>query len=309
MKWCPGILFARSTRRQTLSDQSRTGFAPLATLGWGQAPRPTNTMIHSLLFFLTCPIAAPVAAPILPPEPTPVLFQDEEEKPDKRPEIKELVDAFAGHIKKRGEEDREALAEVDSMLGEWEMCGPKDRKDIIRILSRSLNEKRKADKDGRPNNMLFVAVAVAFGRMGPESAPELMKWIENKKHRKDVTLQRQLVLSLGKTVDDKGRKLLIDLLVNKYAAIQAAAAEALGNYSKKDQKVRKEVFEEVLKVLNSAYNAKEGATTDREAQERYDVIAASMITTLQGLSGATIRTPNDWRKWWNDNKHKKWDDV
>jgi hypothetical protein len=266
-------------------------------------------MMHSLLVLLICPAAAFAGAPSLIPAPTPILLQDEEEKPDKREEIKELVDAFGNHIKKRGDEDRKALAIVDTMLGEWENSGPKDRKSMVRILSRSLNEKRRADKEGRPNNMLFVAVAVAMGRMGPESVPELMKWIGHKKHRKDILLQCRLVLALGKTIDKKGRKLLIDLLVHKDPPIQAAAAEALGHYRKKDQKIRKEIFEEILKVLNSSYNAKEGSGTDREAQERYDVIAAPMITTLQGLSGATVRTPNNWRSWWNDNKRKKWDDV
>jgi len=266
-------------------------------------------MMHTLFVLLVCPAAASIGSPSLIPAPTPILIQDEEEKPDKREEIKQLVDAFGNHIKKRGDEDRQALAVVDTMLGEWDNCGPKDRKSIVRILSRSLNEKRRADKDGRPNNMLFVAVAVAMGRMGPDSAPELMKWIGHKKHRKDILLQRHLVLALGKTIDKKGRKLLTDLLVHKDPPIQAAAAEALGNYRKEDQKIRKEIFEEILKVLNSAYNAKEGASTDREAQERYDVIAAPMITTMQGLSGATVRTPNDWRSWWNDNKRKKWDDV
>ena len=263
-------------------------------------------MIQTLLLIVSPALAAPappLAAPVA------LMSQDEEEKPDKRELIKEMVDTFGSHIKKRGVEDREALGVVDKMLGEWGNCGPKDRKSIVRILSRALNENRRADKDGRPNNMLFVAVAVAFGRMAPESAPELMKWIGHKKHKKDLKLQRQLILSLGKVKDKKGRKVLIDLLVHKDPPLQAASAEALAHYRKHDQKIRKAVFEEILEVLTSAFNAKEGGGGDREAQERYDVIAASMISTLQALSGATVRTPNKWRSWWNDNKRRKWDDV
>lgn len=269
-------------------------------------------MIQTLLLLFACPAVSLAVEPrpaVALTKPPVICPQDEEEKPDKRELIKEMVDTFGSHIKKRGAEDREALGVVDKMLGEWGNCGPKDRKSIVRILSRALNENRRADKDGQPNNMLFVAVAVAFGRMAPESAPELMKWIGHKKHKKDLKLQRYLILSLGKAKDKKGLKVLIGLLRHKDSPVQAATAEALAHYRKKDQRIRKDVFEEVLKVLNEAFNAKEGSTSNREAAERYDVIAAPMISTLQALSGATVRTSNKWRVWWNDNKRRKWDDV
>ena len=59
---------------------------------------------------------------------------------------------------------------------------------------------------------------------------------------------------------------------------------------------------------NSVSNAKDADLTDRIARERYDVIAAPMITTLQALSGADVRDPNEWRTWWNKNKKKNWDE-
>jgi hypothetical protein len=42
-------------------------------------------------------------------------------------------------------------------------------------------------------------------------------------------------------------------------------------------------------------------------RERYDVIAAPIITTLQKLSRHNERNPEEWQRWWNKNKGKNWD--
>ena len=61
-------------------------------------------------------LIAALASPSLPlpsssPVPGSVLSQDDE-KPDKRPEIKQMVTDLKGHIKKRGAEDLEAIEPV-----------------------------------------------------------------------------------------------------------------------------------------------------------------------------------------------------
>ena len=260
----------------------------------------------SALLLLALPSPAP--ARLAPAGLAPSVTQDDE-KPDKREEVKELLDTFSGHVKKRGDEDLEAIGIIDTLLKEFPESGPKDRKEIVSSLSKALKEKRREDENGVRDNKLFLAVGVALGEMGPESTPELMGWIDHKSHRKDLALQRVLILSLGKTKDEKkGMKALMDLLIHKDAPVQAAAAEALGNYTHLDQKERKVAFEEILKVLNSVSNAKDSDLSDRIARERYDVIAAPMITTLQALSGADVRDPNEWRTWWNKNKKKNWDE-
>jgi len=260
------------------------------------------TLLPALLL-----LAAP--APSLPLVPTPalVLTQDDE-KPDKREEVKELLDTFSGHCKKRGAEDLEAIGVVDALLKEFPESGPKDRKAIVSGLGKAFKEKRREDSNGVRDNKLYLAVGVALGEMGPESTAELLSWIQHKTHRKDLALQRVLILSLGKNKDEKkGKKALIDLLVHKDPPVQAATAEALGNYTHLDHKGRKEVFEEILKVLTSVSNAKDSDVNNRIARERYDVIAAPMITTLQDLSGANVREPSAWRTWWNKNKKRNWD--
>lgn len=229
------------------------------------------------------------------------------EKPDKREEIKELLSVLKGHAGKRGKEDQEAIEVIDTLNIEFENCGAKDRKDIVKGLSLCLKQKRQASKEGVFDNKLFIAAAVALGNMGPESAKPLISWIGHKTHRKDVPLQRWLILSLGQTQTKAAVEPLIDLLSHQKAGIQAAAAEALGGLQGLEQKKRKDVFNSILKVVTALKGRVDGDVNDTIARERYDVIKAPMITALQLLSGHDERNPDDWQRWWNKNKKKDWD--
>ena len=122
-----------------------------------------------------------------------------------------------------------------------------------------------------------------------------------------MTLQRQLILALGKTKDVKSVKTLTDLITDRSSTVQGAAAEALGNFVHLKSKDRKEIFEEILKTLTSVRNSVDSDPLDTISRQRYDAIAAPMITTLQDLSGHDERKPSEWRRWFNKNKKKDWD--
>ncbi|MDP6538284.1 MAG: HEAT repeat domain-containing protein [Planctomycetota bacterium] len=269
-------------------------------------------MIASLILTLSLspPVALPARAPTAPaPVPTPAQDPEPspEDFPDKREEVKELIDTLKDHVGKRGDEDEEAIAVIDRILGEYSQSGVKDRAAMCKALSKVFEARRKDLESGLPDNGLYMAAGTALGLMGPESAAVLTKWIGHKKHRKDLTLQRVLVLSLGKTRDDKSVRVLVGLLQDKDAIIVGAAAEALGQYAAKPLKVRKDAFESMLKVLMSAKGAVDSDLNDTVARERYDVIAAPLITSMQALSGHDERKPDGWQRWWNKNKKKDWD--
>ncbi len=267
-------------------------------------------MICTLLLSLAVQPLTPAPAAVMSHEFTIHRFQDDEdekEKPDKRPEVKEILERLKGHAGKRGKEDNEAVAVVDELLAEFPKSGLKDRGYIVKGLSDCFKQKRQ-EKDGVRQNKLFMAAAVAMGEMGPESAKPIAGWIGHKTHRKDMPLQRQLILALGKTKDVKSIKVLTDLIKDKSPAIQGATAEALGNYVHLKSKERKKIFEELLKTLTSVHNSKESDPLDTIARQRYDAIAAPMITTLQALSGHDERKPSEWRHWWNKNKKRDWDE-
>jgi HEAT repeat protein len=264
-------------------------------------------MLETLL--LTIGIATPAPQFEAAPAPIPPLFSsqdDPKDLPDKRDEVKALVSKLKGHAKARGRQDNEAISVIDELVGEFENSGLKDRATIAKEIGNTLREKRK-EVDGVIDNKLFIASAVALGRMGPESVKVIDGWIGQKTHKKDIELQAVLIRSLGMTKSPGGVKTLQGLLKHHEARIQAAAAEALGNFGEIELKVRKDIFKEVLQVLTSVRNRLDADLNDLIARERYDVIAAPMITTLQVLSGHDERDPTAWQRWWNKNKKKDWD--
>lgn len=262
-------------------------------------------MLISLLTVLATSLPA-APQPVVLLEWTPIV-QDEVE--DKREEIKELVDKLKGHIGKRGDQDTEAIGVIDQLNQEFPESGPKDRAAIIKQLGKCFDVKRQPLSPGVANNRLFLATAICLGEMGPEASKTLLKYVGHKKHRKDITLQRALILSVGKTKDKSAVKSILGLLNDKDNTIIASAAESLANYSEIELKTRKDIFNDLLKILTTAKAVKDGDLNDIFAREKFDAIAGPITTTLQELSGHDARKPEAWQRWWNKNKKKDWDEA
>ena len=249
------------------------------------------------LFLASAPLAAAPVAPRQDPAPT----------ADERPEIKTQLETLATHVKAKGEKDPEAIGVIDGLVTEFQQCGPKDRAAIVKALEACFAAKRTKElEEGIPDDRLYNAAAVALGTMGPESVKLLTSLIGDKGHKKNLRLQQNLALSLGKTKSPDGMKTLLGLLKHKDAPMQAAGAEALANFAEAALDTRKAVFEELLKTLMDQYAKKEANVTDQEAQERWNVISGPIMQTLQKLSGYAETDPPKWQAWWNDNKKKDW---
>jgi hypothetical protein len=236
------------------------------------------------------------------------------ETPDKRPELAGMLEKLDKHVDKHGSEDTDAIAMIGQLGPEFAKSGPKDKAAIVSALSKCVEAQRPEPKKGEFNDKLAIAAAEALGTMGPESVPALITWIGHKNLRRDVQLQRQLVLALGKTRDKEAIKTLVSNLENKDAPVVAAAAEAIGEFGEAKVDVRKELFSAAIKTLMSAKNGKDaeqsgsGATAHTTiATERYDVISASLLTTLHKLSKHDESTPELWERWWNKNRQANWD--
>lgn len=228
------------------------------------------------------------------------------ELPDKREEIEVLIDKLDAHAGARGKEDQEAVAVIDTLLTEFPGCGPKDRAAIVKALDKCFKEKRPEEEGGRQNG-LYMAAATALGKMAPESVPVLLSWIDHKSHRGDLALQRTLILQAGATRDEEAQKDIVKLLKHHEAQIQAAAAEALGNYGEAEQDLRKDLFKELLETLMTVKGQKDSDPNDTIARDRWDVIAAPIITSMKALAGHDENDPQAWQAWWNDNKKEDWD--
>ena len=258
-------------------------------------------MLLLALLLVVAGAPAPVPATVSPT----ALLQD---KPpvDERPEVAALITKFGEHCSKRGKEDKEAIEVIDSMVVEFRSAGPKDRAAIVKALDRAFMEKRQEDETGRQNG-LFLASAEALGHMAPESVKVLLTWIGHKTHRKDIALQRALILKLGGTKAPEGLEPLCKLLDDKDAQIQSAAAQAIGEYESIELKQRKVAFEDLLKILMSVKGQVDSDPNDTIARERYDIIAAPITTSLSRLSKHQESDPQEWLRWWNKNKKEDWD--
>jgi hypothetical protein len=238
----------------------------------------------------------------------PIRSQDPAPEPaDKRPEVAELLGKLKAHASKEGKEDKDAVAVVDQLNQEFPNSGPKDKVLIVKGLSKCFEERRQEKEGEAPQNQLYLAAAAALGQMGPESTDILISWIGHKNLRKDVAVQHRLILSLGNTKDKKAVKELVNGLQNPTPSLVSAAAEALGSFDTADLATRKTAFEALLKVLMSSKGAKDSNINDGIARERYDVIAAPIITSLARLSKHDERDPDKWLNWWNKNKKADWD--
>ncbi|MEZ6017251.1 MAG: HEAT repeat domain-containing protein [Planctomycetota bacterium] len=239
----------------------------------------------------------------------PAAARQDDPKPDKRDEVKTLVATLKGHMGKRGKEDREAVALIDTAIKEFGVSGPKDREALAKVLGEAFKQRRKPNAEGVADNQLYLAAAIALGEMGPESIPVLTHWIGQKDLRDDMNVQRQLILSLGKSKDKAAVKPLIDLLEHHQSIVQAAAAEALANFAHLELEDRKEIFKKVVDQLTAIKGAVDSDPNDTTSRERYDAVRAPMRSVLKIMSKQDFSEPSEWRSWWNNNKNKDWDTL
>ena len=240
---------------------------------------------------------------------TPALaLQEDTPLEDKREVVAELIAQLHEYAGERGKQDQEAIGVIEELAREFPGSGPRDRKAIVKALDKCFKEKRK-EVDGVPQNQLYLGAAAVLGAMGPESVEVLIGWIGHKTHRADVTLQRLLIRMLGRTQNEDGVRPLVKLLTHRDPLIQSAASSALGEYAGADQKLRKEIFSELIKLLMNVKGAKDSNPNDTVAEERWNVISAPVVSSLKVLSGHEEFRPEDWQRWYNKNKRADWDET
>ncbi|MEN8148810.1 MAG: hypothetical protein ABFS86_03240 [Planctomycetota bacterium] len=83
------------------------------------------------------------------------------------------------------------------------------------------------------------------------------------------------------------------------------AARTLAGYEKASGKVRKELFEEVLKSSEGVYSGFNNSNPNLE--RKWNVIGEDVNEALSKLSHVKLSDPGVARKWFNDNKKLSWD--
>jgi HEAT repeat protein len=257
----------------------------------------TSTRRAFLLVLMLACYVTPVSA-----------LAQQDSRPDDREAVEALLDRLADYVRKSGREDpgdSAAIKHVDQLGKEFKLSGPKDKKAIIRGLGRVFLAKRRAEKDGSQKTALFILAARGLGGMGTDATDSLLKWIDSTRHKKDLALQRELILSLGRTKSKKARKELADLLKDVRPTFKSAAATGLGMFSHEPSKVRKELFENLLKAVMQAQANAQGQSTT--AQEIWSALNGPATSSMRKLSRASEGSPEAWQRWWNKNKRRDWD--
>lgn len=98
---------------------------------------------------------------------------------------------------------------------------------------------------------------------------------------------------------------LTDLLKHKDDVVVSAAIRAISGYGEASGNVRKDLFEEVLKISEGVYSGAQASNPNLE--RKWNVISADVKDALTRLSGVKMDNPVAARSWFNDNKKKNWD--
>jgi HEAT repeats len=235
---------------------------------------------------------------------------------DDRPEVAQQLAQLEAQVAEKGKQDKEAQGTLDAITAEFAKSGPKDRALIVKSVAKILTVARKDLAKDIPDEELKTYTAVMLGRMGPESAEVLIAHLGHKKMRETIKAQRAVILALGQTQVEKGIKPLLKVLDDPQWEFVAAAAEALGNYLTVEQKVRKEIFNELLQRILPLADILEtdqgqnnfGNANDYELlNKEFEIIRGPIRASLERLSKHTEPSFLQWRSWWNDNKKKDWD--
>ncbi|MDP6537954.1 MAG: hypothetical protein QF903_14060 [Planctomycetota bacterium] len=231
-----------------------------------------------------------------------------DEPADHREEVATRLEELAKLIGKSGKDDpgdARAIRLVRELTGEYSRSGSSDQADILRGSGRVFLARRRANKDGSRNTRLFLEAAKSLGIIGADADRLLLTQIDSKRHRDDLALQKELILALGKTRTKRARTSLVKLLKDYRPTFIAAAATGLGHFTFEPSKVRKDLFEDLMKALLQAEGNARGQ--DSTATAIYNAMRGPTNSSMRALSGGNAGSPSAWQRWWNKNKRRDWD--
>jgi hypothetical protein len=260
-----------------------------------------QTLLRSCLWLLVAvplfaqaPGGAPGAAPELPLDPA---------LPDQLKELKQLVSdpKMAG--------DFQAIGLIQALSKDLDKKNPKDKERLAKGLGEVFRtgKVRPADKD-----MLYKESSDALAKLETDGSKELAKAVTDARFKDLIAVQAHLMLSIGKTEDDKQVELLLDTTVRSpHDQLRAASGEALGYYVSLESKLRHDVVKTIIREWGSLHtkattadNPNPNAPIDpapANARKTLREVEGKWNTTLQKLTGTSFTQFPDWQRWLNKN--------
>jgi len=216
-------------------------------------------------------------------------------------EVKALCKDFKSTYKKLA--DEEVAAAIDELMVKYkdEECDDKLKKLVVTTIGSAT--RLRSDE----------AAAHALKALGDTDANAL-RYLEGslksslKAKPPKVDRYEACFESLGKIAHPKSVKTLTGYLKYKDYDVIAQAAEALQGYKDAKGKLRKEIFEELLKISEGLYSSAQ-ANDSGEPARKWRVIKNSMMDGMNAVSRQELSDPRAARRWYNDNKKKNWDKL
>lgn len=203
----------------------------------------------------------------------------------------------------RREAQNQVVASIDLLLLDFQNYDEKAQKKVVGDIAKLFKFRAKDDEDS-----LYIAAAAALSDMRiPQSESALKSAMKVKHLSKRVDVQVMLVECLAKHKNKKDVDMFVKLLNDGEARIAVAATKALSEFRDGDEKLRKEITEELVKQYSNA-----NGINDREKgknpvfRDRLHALEVPMNDALAAMTLQSFQTAPEWRKWYNDNKGKKW---
>jgi len=224
-----------------------------------------------------------------------------------RPELEERVDEAVAAFDEalRSKEYDRIWTGVGELASAWSPALNESlQARIIAALGKGL---RILDREGG----IAIRSAQALGDMGPEAAPPLAAALRDRRiarEEENLAVRLAVLRALGATRSLRDVKTLLPFLADEEPRVVIAASEGLGYYGRSvPEAVRKTVAEALIRALESAHGAAAAQGTGGSFDKRYALVAYPLMEAITRVTGVTANSPAEWRKWFNDNKKKKWD--
>lgn len=254
------------------------------------APWLAGLLAAALAAQATPPPAAPPVDPLLP-----TLLKD----------LKSMV------ANPKMEDDFRAIGLIQKLAADYAKMAPADQQKACKALG-DVFKTGKVRPPDKPH--LYQEASGALGQMGEDGAKELAKAVQDArvKDRDYAALRARMIVDLGKTKDEKQIEWLLEQARRSPSNdVMAAAGEALGNFTKLENKRRREVVKDLLNKYGEVH-AKATAPepsdpkapidfSPQNARETLAKIEGKWQATLRALTGQNFTNFADWQRWQNKN--------
>ncbi|MAE76144.1 MAG: hypothetical protein CMJ85_04665 [Planctomycetes bacterium] len=229
-------------------------------------------------------------------------------------EVPELIKTLKKVVKtKKGVRDGEGQQILDKLSSRWKKLNAKQQKAVTKAIAGCFKAKRKPDQV-----LLYRAAGEALSHFGRGGAKALAMVVEDRRFRNQkewVVFRALMIRFLGRpaVTTDRIPKLLMGLCVkDNDDQARAKAGEALGDYHKSKQEVRKGIVKALVKGLEECWaeskaNLDTGDLNRAVWAKRWAVIQDPWMKSLKRLTGQSFKEVRPWVKWWNKNKNRNWD--